>query len=243
MRKMRFLALLLALCTLLSVTALAADDPKPTAEPEPTAEPVEGPSWEEVSRGVKVWKNSIGTLWVHAWVEIRNNGTEPLYLSSTSLDIENADGDLLQTLKNVSGYPQVLMPGEVGVYDECTLADDELPEKGLTVTGRLKIEQSKVECIRYDITGFKVKTDKYKQTTGKGRVENNTEDPADGFIYACALCYNAKGNYIGLLYTIVTDEIPAGERQGFETMSASWKVKDKDIAETITYAYPQQYQF
>ncbi|MBR2697408.1 MAG: hypothetical protein IKE76_02365, partial [Clostridia bacterium] len=108
------LSFVMALLMILSVPVFAADEEE-AFTPEP------GAHWEEVSSGVKVWTNSIGTAWVHAWVEIRNTGDVPLFLSSGSMDIEDADGGLCQTLKSVSGYPQVLMPGEVGVFDECTM--------------------------------------------------------------------------------------------------------------------------
>jgi hypothetical protein len=228
------LSFVLALLMILSVTAYASEE-------EFTPEP--GAHWEEVSSGVKVWKNSIGSKWVHAWIEIRNTGTEPLYLSSASMDLEDAAGDFAQTLKSVNPFPQILMPGEVGVYDECTLADDDLPMKDLTVTSRLDVEPAKRSCIRYDVSSLKIKTDKYKQTKATGRVENGTDETADGMIYVAVLCYNKKGAYLGTLWTIVTDDIPAGDRQGFETMGADFEVKAEDVASTVAYAYPYQFQF
>lgn len=227
---------ILALLMILSVTAFAADEEE-AFTPEP------GAHWEEVSSGVKVWTNSIGTAWVHAWVEIRNTGDVPLYLSSGSMDIEDADGGLCQTLKSVSGYPQVLMPGEVGVFDECAMADEDLPTEGLSIYFRPPVEEAKVKPVRYDVTGVKVSTDKYKRTTAKGRVENHTDEDAGAMTYVAVLCYNKKGDYIGALWTILTDGVPAGERSGFETMSANWPVKDGDVAETVAYAYKYQFQF
>ena len=227
---------ILALLMILSVTAFAADEEE-AFTPEP------GAHWEEVSSGVKVWTNSIGTPWVHAWVEIRNTGDVPLYLSSGSMDIEDADGGLCQTLKSVSGYPQVLMPGEVGVFDECSMADEDLPTEGLSIYFRPPVEEAKVKPVRYDVTGVKVSTDKYKRTTAKGRVENNTDELADGIISVAVLCYDKDGSYLGILRTYLSDDIPAGERQGFETMSADWPVTADDIAETVAFCYPQQFQF
>ena len=230
------LSFVLALLMILSVTAFAADEEE-AFTPEP------GAHWEEVSSGVKVWINSIGTAWVHAWVEIRNTGDVPLYLSSGSMDIEDADGGLCQTLKSVSGYPQVLMPGEVGVFDECTMADEGLPTEGLSIYFRPPVEEAKVKPVRYDVTGVKVSTDKYKRTTAKGRVENNTDELADGIISVAVLCYDKDGSYLGILRTYLSDDIPAGERQGFETMSADWPVTADDIAETVAFCYPHQFQF
>ena len=235
--KKRIIAFVLVFCAILSITAWAAD------EPTATAEPLKGAHWEKVSSGAKVWKNSIGTQWVHAWYVIKNTGDVPLYLESASMDIEDKDGELLQTLRSVSAYPQVLKPGEVGVYDECTITDEDLPTKGLKIHFRPKVEEATVKCIRYSVKNFKVKTDKYKNTKGKGKVENKTKETADGMIYVCALCFNEKGSYRGLLWTIITDDIPAGDYLGFETMSAEWKVKEGDYAKVVKYAYPYQYQW
>ena len=55
MKKIRIVALILALCSLLSLTAWAED--APAAEEPAEAETVEGPAWEIVSSGVKVWKD------------------------------------------------------------------------------------------------------------------------------------------------------------------------------------------
>jgi len=229
------IAFILALLMILSITAYAADE-------DPVPEP--GAHWEEVSSGVVVWKSSTGNRRVHVWIELKNTGDVPLYLKSTSVDLENGEGDLCQTLGSVTGFPQVLLPGETGVYDEVTLADDELPDDGMTIYCRPKIEEAKVPCVRYDVTGFKVSTDsKFKWTKGKGRIENNTGELADGIIAAAALCYDGDGNYLGILRTYVTDDIPDGERQGFETMQADWPVTADDIASTVVYCYPQQFQF
>lgn len=230
------LPFILALLMILSVTVFAADEEE-AFTPEP------GAHWEEVSSGVKVWTSSTGNRRVHVWIEIRNTGDTPLFLSSTSIDLEDADGGLCQTLSSVNGFPQVLMPGETGVYDDVVMADDELPDDGLSIYCRPKISEAKVPCVRYDVTGVKISTDKYKRTTAKGRVENNTDEPADGIISVAVLCYDKDGSYLGILRTYLTDDIPAGERQGFETMSADWPVTADDIAETVAFCYPQQFQF
>ncbi len=240
MKKIRIVALILALCSLLSLTAWAED--APAAEEPAEAETVEGPAWEIVSSGVKVWKDKAKVKRVHAWIEIKNTGDTPLYLASATLELLGKDDHHEQNLKAVNGFPQVLMPGEVGVYDEVTLADKDLPEKGLTVRSELPIKPAKVECIRYEVTGFKIKTNKAKQVLGSGKIVNGTEEVTSGILYVGAMCYNAKGKYIGLLWTALTDDINPGESLSFKTMPASWKVKAKDISKKTVYAFRQQLQ-
>ena len=233
----RTVSAFLALFVLLSLTALAADEPDPTAVPEP------GAHWETVSSGAEVCSSSAGARYVHAWIEIRNTGDQPLYLDATTFEIEDSEGDLGQVLDLVTAFPQVLMPGELGVYEETARADEDLPDEGLAVVSRLEVKPAEVECVRYDVTGFKLKTDKQGNTTGKGRVENGTDKDADGFIYVAALCYDGDGAFMGTIWTIIMEEIPAGERQAFETGSPVWKAHADDIAETVLYAYPDQFQW
>ena len=93
------------------------------------------------------------------------------------------------------------------------MADEDLPAEGLSIYFRPPVEEAKVKPVRYDVTGVKVSTDKYKRTTAKGRVENNTDEDAGAMTYVAVLCYNKKGDYMGALWTIVSDGVPAGEAQ------------------------------
>lgn len=230
------LSFVLALLMILSVTAFAADEEE-SVTPEP------GAHWEQVSSGAKYIKSKYGSPWVHAWVEIKNTGDVPLFLGSSTLEILSGEDHHEQNLKSVSAFPQVLMPGETGVYDECTMADADLPSKGLKVSAEPEISEASVPCVRYDVTGVKVKTDKNKQTKASGKIVNNTDALADGLTYVGVLCYNKDGKYMGLLYTIITDDINSGEDLSFKTMAANWKVKAEDVKKTVAYAFKNQFQF
>ena len=102
---------------------------EPTAEPaveEPTDEPAPaGTAYEVTYTNAIVYKNSIGSVWVHAIVQLENTGTDPLYLSSSTIDLEDADEHLVKTLDLVSAYPEVLLPGETALLVEDTTLDED----------------------------------------------------------------------------------------------------------------------
>ena len=254
MKKVMTLALALVMLLSLAACGGSSSAPSATAAPKeaaapaptkaPTPEPTEAPAaeWEVVSTGVETWTSSIGTPWIRAWVEIENTGDLPLYLGSTSFDIEDENGKLLDTLGTVNGFPQVLLPGERGVYEESTMAEDGMPKEGMSVYSRLNVTEAKVDCVRLDVSDFEVKADKYKQIKGMGRIVNGTGEE-QSLVYVAALLYDADGTYLGTVWTILSDKIPDGEKQGFETMAAEFPLNLNAVASWAVYAYPYHFQF
>ena len=76
--------------------------------------------YEVGNSSAEVWTNSIGTKWIKVVVPIKNTGSENLYISPCTIDIENSEGNLEDTLSLVSAYPQVVKPGETAYYYEET---------------------------------------------------------------------------------------------------------------------------
>lgn len=241
------LALALSVCFVFAAGCGGSSAPEEKTAPPAAAPATEAPApaeaWETVSSGVKTWTNSIGSNWARAWVEIENTGSVPLYLESTTFDLEGPDGKLVKSLSMVSGYPQVLMPGERGVYEEETTLDKgELPET-LTVYSRLDVVPATVECVRLDVSELEI-TD--ASTTGlrmTGRVVNTTGEERS-LVYVAALLYAADGTYLGTMWTILDGAVPAGEKQGFERGDlGQLNLSAEDIDHWTAYAYPNQFQF
>ena len=78
-----------------------------------------------------------------------------------------------------------------------------------------------------------------------GRIKNTTTKDEDGLIYVVGILYNNDGNPIGVLYDIITENLPAGNKIGFEATSLSMPktVNTSTIKTYQVYAYPHQYQF
>ena len=80
-------------------TADSAEDNKTTEKPAESKTAYEAGEGE-----VRVWKSSIGTTWISAALPVKNTGSDNLYLSSGTLDVEDASGSLVETLNMVSVY-------------------------------------------------------------------------------------------------------------------------------------------
>ena len=215
---------------------------------EPYVEPSEDPSkssnpYEITYTNAKTWENSIGTTWVQVIVEITNTGNKNLYLSSGSYDLEDESGALVASQKLVSEYPDVLAPGEKGyMYEETTL--DDAVDGVLTVIPHVDVKTAKVDLIRFPVTDVSFKDDDIWGMKMIGRVENDSKE-TQNMVYVVANLYNANGECIGVLSTIITDDIAAGDQIGFEASALSMPddVTSDAIADYTIYAYPLQYQF
>lgn len=203
-----------------------------------------GAAYEITYQNAKVWTNSIGTTWVQSIVEITNTGSTNLFLSSGAYDLEDANGALVASKSMVSAYPSVLAPGEKGyMYDETTL-DDYSGDGNLTILPRPDVEEATVDLIRYNVTDLTITDDEYSGVKVMGRIENTTEE-TESMVYIVAFFYDASGIPIGSVFTILSEDLEAGAKIGFEMSGFSLPddVTADSIAETTVYAYPLQFQF
>lgn len=207
-------------------------------------EPEANIGYEITYKNVELWINSIGTTWVQVIAEIKNTGTVPIYLSSSSYDLEDSTGNLIASKSLISTYPNVIKPGEKGyMYDESTL--EKAVEGNLNVIPRINAKKAIVPCIRYDASEISINDTTYNGPKMIGRIQNTTTKNEDGLIYVVGILYNADGNPIGVVFDIITDDLPAGNKIGFEATSLNMPktVTTNTINSYQIYAYPQQYQF
>ena len=190
---------------------------------------------------VRVWTNSIDTKWIMVAVPVKNTGTTDLYLSTGTIDVEDASGTLVQSISMVSVYPQVLQPGETAYYYEETLFDGG-SEDGLTVVPHVDVEKATVDCIRYELSEIQVKDQEYNSAHVVGRVENTT-DTAESMAYVVANLYDTDGNFLAQEFTILDNELGAGEKMGFETGSTAYEFNADEVGSYEVYVFPYQYQF
>lgn len=225
-----------------STTSTAPEVTEPAAPP--ASEEPEGAAYEVSYTNAKVWTNSIGTTWVQTIVEITNTGSKNLYLSSGSYDLEDSSGALVASRSMVSVYPSVLAPGEKGIMYEETTLDNYTGDSSLTVIARPSVEEATVDLVRYNVTDVSVTDDEYFGVNVLGRVENTTDEPGT-LVYIAAIFYDASNVPIGSAFTILTDELAAGSQVGFQFggFSLPDDFSAANIANTVVYAYPTQYQF
>lgn len=212
--------------------------------PSPAPELKEEEAYEITYSNVKTYANSIGTMYAQVIVEIENTGTVDLYLSSGSYDLEDENGKLVASSSMASTYPEVISPGEKAyMYEENML--DEAVDGKLTVLPRPDVKKATVENIRYGVTDVEISSNKYGYIKAIGRVENTTSKDEDGMIYVVIILKDANGTPIGQIFTIIMDDLAAGDKIGFEAsaMSLPDDVTEESVSSYDVFAYPMQMQF
>lgn len=184
--------------------------------------------------------NSINTAYITVVVPVKNTGNTNLYLSSCTIDVENSNGTLEDTLSMVSVYPQVIKPGETAYYYEDTFYDGD-SFSGLKAIPHVEVEKATVKCIRYEVSEVQIKNEEYFGSYAMGRVENTTD--ADGSsVYVVVNFYDSDKNLICQQFDILDDGLKAGEKKSFKTSNLD-SVDASKISSYSVYAFPYQYQF
>ena len=222
------------------------DEPAQTPnDGEPTTTTaITGTAFEISYTNAVVYKDSIDTSWVHVVVQIENTGSDPLFLGTGSLDLEDAEEHLVKTIDMVSGYPQVIMPGETGLLVEDTMLDEDPSLDTLTVLPHVQVKKATVDCIRLETSEEELFMDNYSGLKLKGRVKNTTGE-SQGFVYIIVNLYDADHHGIGQLMTIVTSDIADGDKIGFELSALSMpeSITEEDVVSFEVFAFPTQFQF
>ena len=190
----------------------------------------------------RTWTDSIGSHWIQVAHPVYNSGNTNLYLGTGSIDLEDSNGHLLDTMSLVSGYPQVLKPGETGWYYETTIKDQALNMGGFVAHPNLK--DAKVDCIRLDVSDVSIKDDMFSGVTVTGRVTNNTGRD-QSMVYVVANLFDRDGNILGQVMTILSNSVAAGDTIGFSAseMGSNPDLTAAAVASYEIYAFPQQFQF
>lgn len=236
MKKVLSMFLVVVLCFGISVCGICED---------PMIKQITNDSSYEITYAKAItYKNSIGTIWIQALFEVENTGTKPLYLSFGAYDLENETGALIKSSSMVSVYPDVIDPGEKAYYYEETTLDNVVDLIELNIIPRPSVEEAKIDNIRFPVTDFSITNTQYGDLKMLGRIEN-TSDESQTWIYIAAILFDENDVPIGQMFTILTEEIAAGDKIGFEGSSFSLpeNITAENIARHEVFAYPLQIQF
>lgn len=188
--------------------------------------------------------DSIGTTWISAIVELENTGTDNLYISSCSLDIEDENGKLVTAIEYPSTAPTVFAAGEKAYIYDCTTLDSGAEAgKECTIMPHLKIEKAKVDFVRYEVSELEITVDDFGFLGAKGRAENKTSEDAN-MPRVDVVLFNANNEPTGIMFTYLEDLV-AGDKRGFTVSGISLpdEITADTIASYIAYSYPLQMQF
>lgn len=190
----------------------------------------------------KVFTNSIGTTWVVGIATVKNTGNCDLYISNSGMDIETADGKLVDTMTLASATPTVISPGETTIiYGEQTVS----AEGDYKVVPTYKAVEAKIPNTRYEVSDVSLSEDDLMGTLEVvGRVKNGGDED-QSMIEVVVIMYDADGKVLGVM-TTYTDEIAAGAKGTFKmsNIGDANKVALADIDHYDVIAYPgMQMQF
>lgn len=211
-----------------------------TTQKQDSKKPAQNSKYDIVSVYGDVATNSIGTTYMQVAVVIENTGNTNLYLDDASFDIETTTGELVASVSGVYGYPQVIAPGERGVFFEA-FSNDNLDEaQAYNLVPHLYVKKATVDLIRFEYSDIKIQDDSYSISI-LGRVHNNTaKDESTAKIVV--ICYDKNNNVIDVIHSY--KDFAAGEKKGFEISHyPRIDIKASDIANYDVYVYPHQYQF
>lgn len=213
-----------------------------TKDKETTEAVKSEPASELVDVTTKVFTNSIGTTWVVGIATVKNTGNCDLYISNAGMDIETADGKLVDTMTLASETPTVISPGETTIiYGEQSVSAD----GDYKVVPTYKAVEAKIPNTRYEVSDVSLSEDDLMGTLEVvGRVENGGDED-QSMIRIAIILYDADNKIIGVMSTY-SDEIPAGSKGTFKMSSIgdANKVKLADVDHYDVMAYPgMQMQF
>lgn len=211
-----------------------------TPPPPPAPDPVM--AYEIVSNENYVLSTSYGYTYLVGTVTVKNTGTTNLYLDSATFDIEDASGKLVDSSKYISGYPQILLPGETGVYYSEYNTDKINAKETYNIAPTTQISETDLIAIRCPVTEVTITDAKWGGIDIVGRVENTTGEDQSYMTFAVVL-YDADGDVLCVEHGY-TDAIAAGAKLGISTRTSSnLKIKAKDVASYDIYVYPYQYDW
>ncbi len=185
----------------------------------------------------------IGNTYLTVYFPIRNTGKKDLYLSGDSISLEDADGHLLDTVRMVSCYPQIIQPGETGWFlGQTTSQIDSGTELRAVPNGSAAM--AKVSCIRYDVSDVTLRNGQLMGVEMIGRVKNNTNE-SGSLVYVTVVLFDKNNQPLGNMFTILDGDLPAGGETTFEmtNMLSPGGYRAEDVDHYEIWAYPHQYQF
>ena len=253
----KILIIILVLCMMLSLSAcfpllfLAMDEAESDAEPtenntinttNTTEAEYNADPYKITYSSVKTYKDSIGITWAQVIVEVENTSSYNLFLENGTCDLEDTEGNLVAS-NSMSVFPQIIAPGgKAYYYEEYTLPSlsDAIE---LTIVPRPQAKRSTSKHITYPVSDVSIEDYTFGYLKVMGRVEN-TSSNEDSLIYVAVTLFNEASEPIGVVYTILSDELKPGEKVGFEAVATSLPgdVTAEAVAGYTAVAYPYQFQ-
>lgn len=230
--KKQFLVLAVIFCISMVFAACGSDD----GGGSETEKPKEETTCEVTYSSAEIYTDSIDTSYVRVIGIVENTGTTDLYLETATADIEDENGEIIDSIDMVSVYPNVIAPGEKAYYYEEGFLEAD-PGKCKAVLN-FDYDKAVDPIVRYDVSEDKIK-EEYESSYIVGRTANNTEEDAE-FVYVAVIAFDKDGNVLGVGFDII-DTLKAGKEHGFKAYID--EIAKDDIDHYEVFAYKDAIQF
>ena len=189
-----------------------------------------------------VIEGAFGIICLQVSVPVTNTGSDTLYLDESTLNVEDASGNLVESLSYVPAYPMVLLPGETGWYSLETMLD-EVPADDLTVVPELDVKVAEMEPVRFEVSDFVLGNAGLGGIRMEGNVVNTSDETVE-MTYVAAQLYDENDPFLGLVLSTLTDVIEPGGSVPFTggMMTGPEDLKVETVARYELFAYPFQFQ-
>jgi hypothetical protein len=148
--------------------------------------------------------------------EIENTGSMPITFDDISLDVEDAEGNIINVEDFVSAHPRIIEPGEKSYIYENVLSSLSDKIADVTCVSNVILHGTVYAAAKRDIdvevTEVSLKTDgHYPEIIG--RVKNNSGETLE-YVEIAAPMFNTDGLPCGVFHTTI--DLKPGEEKGFD---------------------------
>lgn len=181
----------------------------------------------EVSKtGFQVWKDSLGSVWGHGAIEIKNTGNVPIRIGDISISFVGKDKTVLGTLSMVLPVPEIIQPGETAYAGDSTVLEGiKEPTEVANIEANIDFDETDKTAQLLEVSDLKITPSEFSGFKITGRVNNISSENADDIRIIIAM-FDEKDNLLGVYTESPQVTLAPGKSMGFEASYPPIEVKD-----------------
>ena len=165
---------------------------------------------------------------------ITNTGKSNIYMYQGQIDLEDADGHLVDSLDIYRYIPNALAPGETGYVYTFNETDSDPGE--VKALPHIKADPSPEEIVRYEVSDASLSDNSYGEMKFVGRIENTGTKDAQQVDVTVAF-FDAENQIIGCGFGRM-DDLAVGQKKGIAINSYIQGVTSADVDHYEVFASP-----
>lgn len=171
--------------------------------------------------------NSNPESYIRIVTPVTNTGNRNIRCQECTYDIEDSNGNVLQSVDSIYCKPNVLKPGETGYYYK-EINNSESVEEGAIITAHPTIKKAcDADCVRYEVSKVSFKNDDTYGLKTLGKVKN-TSNEALSMTEIVINVFDENDVFLTALSTILYKTVEPSASISFEATS-SYMSRHRDI--------------